>query len=136
MKKTFRAFLCALLAALFVMSAIPAAHADGVEPPIAVQYIALSDATVNMTFLSNSSARCTATATVPKGYTAKLELTLLRDNVKQTTWTGQGTGTVRLNELWNITHGHVYQLVLTVHVYNSYGGYIENPTIQTAIKAY
>lgn len=41
-----------------------------------------------------------------------------------------------LGEYCNITHGHVYQVVVTAYVYNSAGKLVETQTASTGVKAY
>lgn len=43
---------------------------------------------------------------------------------------------ITLEKAVNITHGHVYQVVVTAYVYNSAGKLVETQTAETSIKAY
>ena len=47
-----------------------------------------------------------------------------------------GISEILIEEPCNITHGHVYQVVVTAYVYNSAGKLVETQTAETNIKAY
>ena len=64
-------------------------------------------------------------------------MVLKRNNVEFAKWETTGTGTyLLLSENCNISHGYVYQLVVTAYVYNANGTLVESPTISTGIKSY
>ena len=63
-------------------------------------------------------------------------MVLKRSNVEYVRWEDTVTyDTIILEQPVNITHGHVYQVVVTAYVYNSAGKLVETQTA-TGVKAY
>ena len=82
-------------------------------------------------------AHCRGTTHAYTGYTVKLVMVLKRSNVEYARWEETVTaGGILLEEICNITHGHVYQVVVTAYVYNSAGKLVETQTASTGVKAY
>ena len=64
-------------------------------------------------------------------------MVLKRSNVEYARWEETVTyDDITLEKAVNITHGHVYQVVVTAYVYNSAGKLVETQTAETSIKAY
>lgn len=64
-------------------------------------------------------------------------MVLKRNNVEYARWEKTVTNDlIMLGEYCNITHGHVYQVVVTAYVYNSAGKLVETQTASTGVKAY
>ena len=64
-------------------------------------------------------------------------MVLKRSNVEYVRWEDTVTyDTIILEQPVNITHGHVYQVVVTAYVYNSAGKLVETQTASTGVKAY
>lgn len=64
-------------------------------------------------------------------------MVLKRSNVEYARWEDTVTyDDITLATSCNITHGHVYQVVVTAYVYNSAGKLVETQTAETSIKAY
>ena len=115
MKKKLVSFMCAVMAALCLVVSVPAQA-----------YAALE-----------GTAHCRGTTHAYTGYTVKLVMVLKRSNVEYARWEETVTaGGILLEEICNITHGHVYQVVVTAYVYNSAGKLVETQTAETSIKAY
>lgn len=85
----------------------------------------------------NGTAYCRGTTRAYKDYTVNLVMVLKRSNVEYARWEETVTyDDITLEKAVNITHGHVYQVVVTAYVYNSAGKLVETQTAETSIKAY
>lgn len=135
-KSILSSVLAFLLLATCAISLLPAPiHAEP-NDQISPQYIGIVNIAANLDLL-NGHAECRGDARVRSGYTVKLVMVLKRNNVEFAKWETTGTGTyLLLSENCNISHGYVYQLVVTAYVYNANGTLVESPTISTGIKSY
>ena len=125
MKKKLVSFMCAVMAALCLVVSVPAQA-----------YAGISEISANLVF-KDGTAHCRGTTHAYTGYTVKLVMVLKRSNVEYARWEETVTaGGILLEEICNITHGHVYQVVVTAYVYNSAGKLVETQTAETSIKAY
>ena len=130
MKKKLVSFMCAVMAALCLVVSIPAQAYAAPEDEVAPQYIGISQISANLHF-ENGTAYCRGTTRAYKDYTVK------RSNVEYARWEETVTyDDITLEKAVNITHGHVYQVVVTAYVYNSAGKLVETQTAETSIKAY
>lgn len=103
---------------------------------IALQYIGISEISANLHF-ENGVAYCRGTTRAYKGYTVNLVVVLKRNNVEYARWEETVTyDTIILEKPCSITHGHVYQVVVTAYVYDSAGKLVETQTASTGVKAY
>ena len=119
MKKKLVSFICAVMAALCLAVSVPAqAYAANL-------------------YFENGVAYCRGTTHAYRNYTVNLVMVLKRSNVEYARWEDTVTfGGILLEKSCNITHGHVYQVVVTAYVYNSAGKLVETQTAETNIKAY
>ena len=84
---------------------------------------AFPEISANLVF-KDGTAHCRGTTHAYTGYTVKLVMVLKRSNVEYARWEETVTaGGILLEEICNITHGHVYQVVVTAYVYNSAGSW-------------
>ena len=128
--------MCAVMAALCLVVSVPAQAYAALEDEIALQYAGISEISANLVF-KDGTAHCRGTTHAYTGYTVKLVMVLKRSNVEYARWEETVTaGGILLEEICNITHGHVYQVVVTAYVYNSAGKLVETQTAETSIKAY
>ena len=136
MKKKLVSFVCAVMAALCLAVSVPVQAYAATEDEIVLQYIGISQISADLYF-ENGAAYCRGTTRAYKGYTVNLVMVLKRSNVEYARWedTVVARG-IRLEEPCNITHGHVYQVVVTAYVYNSAGKLVETQTASTGVKAY
>ena len=136
MKKKLVSFMCAVMAALCLAVSVPVQAYAATEDEIVLQYIGISQISADLYF-ENGAAYCRGTTRAYKGYTVNLVMVLKRSNVEYARWedTVVARG-IRLEEPCNITHGHVYQVVVTAYVYNSAGKLVETQTASTGVKAY
>lgn len=136
MKKKLVSFVCAVMAALCLAVSVPVQAYAALKDEIALQYIGISEISADLYF-ENGVAYCRGTSHAYAGYTVKLVMVLKRSNVECARWedTVVARG-IRLEEPCNITHGHVYQVVVTAYVYNSAGKLVETQTASTGVKAY
>ena len=136
MKKKLVSFMCAVMAALCLAVSVPVQAYAATEDEIVLQYIGISQISADLYF-ENGAAYCRGTTRAYKGYTVNLVMVLKRSNVEYARWEETVTaGGILLEEICNITHGHVYQVVVTAYVYNSAGKLVETQTAETSIKAY
>ena len=136
MKKKLVSFVCAVMAALCLAVSVPVQAYAALKDEIALQYIGISEISADLYF-ENGVAYCRGTSHAYAGYTVKLVMVLKRSNMEYARWedTVVARG-IRLEEPCNITHGHVYQVVVTAYVYNSAGKLVETQTASTGVKAY
>ena len=136
MKKKLVSFMCAVMAALCLAVSVPVQAYAALKDEIALQYIGISEISANLHF-ENGIAYCRGTTRAYKGYTVNLVVVLKRNNVEYARWEETVTyDTIILEKPCSITHGHVYQVVVTAYVYNSAGKLVETQTAETNIKAY
>ena len=136
MKKKLVSFMCAVMAALCLAVSVPVQAYAATEDEIVLQYIGISQISADLYF-ENGAAYCRGTTRAYKGYTVNLVMVLKRSNVEYVRWEDTVTyDTIILEQPVNITHGHVYQVVVTAYVYNSAGKLVETQTAETSIKAY
>ena len=136
MKKKLVSFVCAVMAALRLVVSVPMQAYAAPEDEIAPQYIGISELSADLGFI-NGSAYCRGTTRGYNGYTVNLVMVLKRNNVEYARWEKTVTNDlIMLGEYCNITHGHVYQVVVTAYVYNSAGKLVETQTASTGVKAY
>ena len=136
MKKKLVSFMCAVMAALCLVVSIPAQAYAAPEDEVAPQYIGISQISANLHF-ENGTAYCRGTTRAYKDYTVNLVMVLKHSNVEYARWEETVTyDDITLEKAVNITHGHVYQVVVTAYVYNSAGKLVETQTAETSIKAY
>ena len=137
MKKKLVSFMCAVMAALCLAVSVPVqAYAATEDEIVLQQYIGISQISADLYF-ENGAAYCRGTTRAYKGYTVNLVMVLKRSNVEYARWEDSVTyDDITLATSCNITHGHVYQVVVTAYVYNSAGKLVETQTAETSIKAY
>lgn len=136
MKKKLVSFMCAIMAALCLAVSVPVQAYAALKDEIALQYIGISEISADLYF-ENGVAYCRGTTRAYANYTVKLVMVLKRSNVEYVRWEDTVTyDTIILEQPVNITHGHVYQVVVTAYVYNSAGKLVETQTAETNIKAY
>lgn len=136
MKKKLVSFMCAVMAALCLAVSVPVQAYAAPEDEIAPQYTGISEISANLHF-ENGVAYSRGTTHAYGGYTVKLVVVLKRSNVEYARWEKTVTGSgILIEEPCNITHGHVYQVVVTAYVYNSAGKLVETQTASTGVKAY
>ena len=136
MKKKLVSFVCAVMVALCLAVSVPVQAYAATEDEIAPQYTGISEISADLYF-ENGVAYCRGTTRAYANYTVKLVMVLKRSNVEYARWEETVTaGGILLEEICNITHGHVYQVVVTAYVYNSAGKLVETQTAETSIKAY
>ena len=136
MKKKLVSFMCAVMAALCLAVSVPVQAYAATEDEIVLQYIGISQISADLYF-ENGAAYCRGTTRAYANYTVKLVMVLKRSNVEYVRWEDTVTyDTIILEQPVNITHGHVYQVVVTAYVYNSAGKLVETQTAETSIKAY
>ena len=136
MKKKLVSFVCAVIAALCLAVSVPVQAYAAPEDEIALQYTGISEISANLYF-ENGVAYCRGTTHAHRNYTVNLVMVLKRSNVEYARWEDTVTfGGILLEKSCNITHGHVYQVVVTAYVYNSAGKLVETQTAETSIKAY
>lgn len=136
MKKKLVSFVCAVMAALCLAVSVPVQAYAATEDEIAPQYTGISEISADLYF-ENGVAYCRGTTRAYANYTVKLVMVLKRSNVEYVRWEDTVTyDDITLATSCNITHGHVYQVVVTAYVYNSAGKLVETQTAETSIKAY
>ena len=136
MKKKLVSFVCAVMVALCLAVSVPVQAYAATEDEIAPQYTGISEISADLYF-ENGVAYCRGTTRAYANYTVKLVMVLKRSNVEYVRWEDTVTyDTIILEQPVNITHGHVYQVVVTAYVYNSAGKLVETQTASTGGKAY
>lgn len=136
MKKKLVFYMCAIMAVVCLVVTIPVQTFAAPDDEIAPQYIGISQISADLYF-ENGVAYCRGTTRAYKNYTVNLVMVLKRSNVEYARWEDTVTyDDITLEKAVNITHGHVYQVVVTAYVYNSAGKLVETQTAETGIKAY
>ena len=136
MKKKLVPFICAVMAALCLAVSVPVQAYAAPKDEIALQYIGISELSADLYF-ENGAAYCRGTTHAYRNYTVNLVMVLKRNNIEYARWEDTATFSgIILAESCNITHGHVYQVVVTAYVYNSAGKLVETQTASTGVKAY
>ena len=85
---------------------------------------------------SSGCASCYGRVTPYSGYKVTLEVELQRDGKTIKSWSDTNKDTFSIDEIYYVTPGHDYQVVVTATVYNSSGRIVETPTTDSAVVSY
>lgn len=135
MKKTLlksASMLLVLVCVLSTLSIFPSAKAAEIEP----RFTGIASLAASLDISSSGCASCYGRVTPYSGYKVTLEVELQRDGKTIKSWSDTNKDTFSIDEIYYVTPGHDYQVVVTATVYNSSGRIVETPTTDSAVVSY
>lgn len=135
MKKTLLKSVSMLLVLVCIISTLgvySSAEAAEIEP----RFAGIASLAASLDISSSGCASCYGRVTPYSGYKVTLKVALQRDGKTIKSWSDTDNETFSIDEIYYVTPGHDYQVVVTATVYNSSGKIVETPTADSAVVSY
>lgn len=137
MKKTVLRFFVPICLLLIMLTVLPVTNARAVdETEISPRYTGISKIIASLSISTNGYAECTVEARPRSGYSVNLTMNLQQDGITIKSWTNSGEESCSIDEGYNVTKGHSYQVIAIAEAIDSRGTVVETVTEYSKVQSY